>query len=381
MIPYGKQSINNEDIKVVVDILKSDFLTTGPKVKEFEEKFASYVGSKYAVCVSNGTIALHLSCLALSLKEGDEVICTPLTFVSSVNCVLYCGAKPVFVDIDKNGLIDASLIEKKITSKTKAIIPVHYSGISCEMDEIKKIADKCNLKIIEDSCHALGSSYNNKKVGSCFYSDLSVFSFHPVKHITTGEGGMITTNSKEIYDKLIKLRTHGITKNNDEFLNKCEGPWYYEMQELGFNYRLTDFQCALGISQLTRLNDFLIKRKKIANKYNFAFEKNENIELLSFGDNVINSYHLYVIKVKNKDIRLKLFNYLKENNVFCQVHYIPVHLHPYYKKLGYKKGDFLKAEEFYDKIISLPIYYDLLDEEQDRVIELVGEFFKNESKN
>jgi UDP-4-amino-4,6-dideoxy-N-acetyl-beta-L-altrosamine transaminase len=375
MITYGKQSINEKDIESVLDIFKSDFLTTGPKVKEFEEKFAYHVGSKYAVAVSNGTAALHLASLALGLKEGDEVICTPMTFVASSNCVLYCGAKPIFVDIDENGLIDFSKIEEKITSKTKAIILVHYSGNVCNIEEIKKIADKYNLKIIEDSCHALGSKYKENFIGSCSHSNLSCFSFHPVKTITTGEGGMITTNNEELYKKLLLLRTHGITKLDEEFVNKSHGPWYYEMQELGFNYRLTDFQCALGISQLSRLDEFLEKRRKIAERYDESFKENKNVELLKIDKNVFNSYHLYVIKVKDKETRLNIFNYLKENNVFCQVHYIPVHLHPYYKRLGFKEHDFPIAEKFYERIISLPMYADLKEEEQDKVIKLIGDFF------
>jgi UDP-4-amino-4,6-dideoxy-N-acetyl-beta-L-altrosamine transaminase len=378
MIPYSKQSINEKDIHAVSEVLKSDYLTTGPKIKEFEDLFAKKVGSKYAIAVSNGTAALHLACITLNLKEGDEVICTPMTFVASINCVIYCGATPIFVDIDESGLMDASLIEDKITNKTKAIIPVHYSGINCDMLEIKRIADKYNLKIIEDACHALDSKYKNTKTGSCTYSDISIFSFHPVKHITTGEGGMITTNSEKTYKKLSLLRTHGITKNHDEFENKSEGSWYYEMQELGFNYRITDFQCALGINQLKRLNEFVKKRKEIAKKYDDAFKNNENIETLKFKKHKDNSYHLYVIKVKDKDARLKLFNYLKEKEVFCQVHYIPVHLQPYFKKkFGYKEGDLPQAEKFYERIISLPMYPDLEEEELIKIIKMVNDFLNN----
>lgn len=379
MIAYGKQSINKDDIEAVVKVLESNYLTTGPNVLEFENEFSKKVNSKYSVAVSNGTAALHLACLSLGIKEGDEVISTPITFVASSNSVLYCGAKPVLVDVDENGLIDADLIEEKITSKTKAIIVVHYSGLVCDMKKIKQIAQKYDLKIIEDSCHALGGEYYDSKVGSCEYGDIATFSFHPVKHITSGEGGMITTNDEEIYKKLLLLRTHGITKNTDDFENNIDDPWYYEMQELGFNYRITDFQCALGLSQLKRLDLFVNKRREIAQKYNIAFKNNTNIETLFCDEHTYNSYHLYVIKVENSLIRRKLFDYLKGCNIFCQVHYIPLHYQPYYQNLGYKKGDFPKAEEFYDKILSLPMYYDLKEEEQDLVIQKIEEFFnKNE---
>lgn len=241
MIPYGRQTIDEDDIEAVAETLESDFLTTGPKVKEFEEKFASYVGAKYAVVASSGTAALHLACLAAGLQEGQELITSPMTFAASANCALYCGAKPVFCDINlENGLIDENLIEEKINPKTKIIIPVHYAGLPCEMEKIKEIANKHNIIVIEDACHALGAKYKNSKIGDCAHSDMAVFSFHPVKHITTGEGGMITTNSEELYKKLLLFRTHGITKDADRIDNKENGSWFYEMQELGYNYRITD---------------------------------------------------------------------------------------------------------------------------------------------
>jgi len=370
MIPYGKQQIDIEDIKSVVGVLKSDFLTTGPKVNEFEKKICKFVGCKYAVAVSSGTAALHLACLAAGLKKDDELITSPMTFAASSNCALYCNAKPVFVDVNEQGLLDENKIEKKITKKTKIIIPVHYTGLVCEIEKIKKIADKHNLMIIEDACHALGGRYKNSRIGDCKYSDMGIFSFHPVKHITTGEGGIITTNSKKLYEKLKSLRNHGIAKRPDK------NSWYYEIPELGYNYRITDFQCALGINQLRKIEKFIRRRRDIAEKYNKAFEDDENIEVLKENENQFNVYHLYVIKLEDGKIRLKLFNYLKEKGILCQVHYIPVYWHPYYKKLGYEKELCPNAEEFYDRIISLPMYPDLKDEEQDYVIKKVFEFFK-----
>ena len=377
MIPYGKQSINGKDKKAVLEVLDSNWLTTGPKVAEFEKQFAKFVDSKYAVAVSSGTAALHLACLAGGLKKGDELITSPMTFAASANCALYCGAKPVFIDIkNETGLIDEDLIEKKINKKTKIIIPVHYAGQSCQTKKIKEIADKNNLVVIEDACHALGATYNQKKVGSCKYSDMTVFSFHPVKHITTGEGGMITTNSKKLYEKLLSLRSHGMVRDEEKLINENDGPWYHEMQELGFNYRITDLQCALGISQLSRVDEFVSKRQKIAEKYLEAFSTMEEIECLDLAEKNTNSYHLFVIKTENEEIRKKLFEYLKNQNIFCQVHYIPVYRHPYYERLGYKKGLCLQVEKFYERIISIPIYPELKEKDQDKVIKTVKSFYE-----
>jgi UDP-4-amino-4,6-dideoxy-N-acetyl-beta-L-altrosamine transaminase len=375
MIPYGRQFIDEEDIKEVTRVLKSDYLTTGPKISEFEEKFAEYVGIKYAVAVSSGTAALHLACLAGMLEKDDRIITSPLTFSASANCALYCGAWPDFVDIDKQGLIDVNKIEKAITEKTKIIIPIDYSGLPCNMEEIHRISKKHNLLIIKDSCHALGAKYNGMKIGNGKYSDMNIFSFHPVKHVTTGEGGMITTNSKELYNKLKIYRTHGITKDPDEML-KNEGPWYYEMKYLGFNYRITDIQCALGISQLKKLDQFVFRRREIAKLYDEAFENCPYFSCLTENSNQISSFHLYPILLKEKSKRKRIFIKLREKGLGVQVHYIPVYYHPVYQKLGYKKGSCPNAEDFYSREISIPMYPSLTDEEVESVIKILFEVFK-----
>lgn len=370
-IPYGRQNINEDDINAVVEVLKSDFLTTGPKIAEFEEKFADYVGAKYAVAVSNGTAALHIACLAAGLKEGDEVITTPITFAASANCALYCGAKPVFVDIDSVTYnIDYREIEKHITSRTKAIIPVHYTGQPCDMDEIHKIAEKYNLFVIEDAAHAVGAEYKGRKIGSL--SDMTEFSFHPVKHITCGEGGIVTTNNEKLYEKLKLYRTHGITRNTAE-MSRQDGPWYYEQIDLGFNYRITDFQAALGISQLSRVDLFLKRRREIAARYDEAFKNVPGITIPSQMEGTRSAYHLYVIRV-DKKIRRELFEYLQACNIGVNVHYIPVYTFPYYREHGYMNVKCANAEELYSSIISLPIFYDLTDAEQDYVIDKIISF-------
>lgn len=373
-IPYGRQSINEDDIKAVEEVLKSDFLTTGPKIAEFERKFADYVGAKYAVAVSNGTAALHIACMAAGIGEGDEVITTPITFAASANCALYCGATPVFADIDPVTYnISPESIEACITERTKAIIPVHYTGQACDMDAIHKIADRYNLIVIEDAAHAVGAEYKGKKIGSL--SDMTEFSFHPVKHITCGEGGIVTTNREDLYEKLKLFRTHGITRE-EKFLHKVDGPWYYEQIGLGYNYRITDIQAALGISQLGRIDKFLEKRKKIAAKYDEAFRDFDGIEIPKQAEYSNSAYHLYVIKV-DKSIRKALFEYLRANNIGVNVHYIPVYTFPYYREHGYENVKCENAEKLYESIISIPIYYDLSDEEQDYVIDKIKEFMKN----
>lgn len=367
--PYGRQWIDDEDISEVVKVLKSDFLTTGPKIKELEKKFSDYVGSQYAVAVSSGTAALHLACLASGLKKNQEEITSPLTFAASANCALYCGAKPVFVDINNNGLINEEKIKENITKKTRMIIPVHYSGLPCNIEKIKKISEEHNLVVIEDACHAIGARYKNTMIGDCTYSNQTVFSFHPVKHITTGEGGIITTNSKDVYEKLLILRNHGITRELHKFVNVNDGPWYYEMQNLGFNYRITDFQCALGMSQLIKINKFIQRRRQIAHQYDAAFHGKKNLEIIMENKNTFNSYHLYPLRVKDAETRLQLYNFLKSKGIFCQVHYIPVYLHPYYQGLGYKKRLCPLAENFYQREISLPIYPLMNDKDVEYVIQ------------
>ncbi len=369
IIPYQRQFIDEDDIKAVSEALRSDFLTTGPKVKEFEEKFANHVNSKYAVAFSSGTAALHLACLTAGLKQGDELITSAITFLASANCALYCNAKPVFVDIDLQGLMDIEDVKEKINEKTKVIIPIHYGGMPVN---IKELRENFSGIIVEDSCHALGALYNKDKVGNCKYSDMTIFSFHPVKHITTGEGGMITTNNKEIYEKLKVLRNHGI----DHDKKPEQEPWATPMYELGFNYRLTDFQCALGISQLNKLDNFIKSARKIAEKYNQELKNNLNIKIIKEKPEQFNSYHLYSILVKNKEIRLKLYNYLRKNNILVQVHYQPIYLQPYYKNLGYKEGTCPKAEDFYNRLLSLPIYPQLSEQDQNFVINKIKGFFE-----
>lgn len=379
-IPYGRQNITDDDINAVIDVLKSDFLTQGPQVAEFEKAFADYIGVKYAVAVSNGTAALHLCTLALGVKAGDKVITTPITFAASANCVRYADGDVVFADIDaETYLLDINEVEKLLKSAPKGIykgiIPVDFAGRAVDLEAYRKLANEYGCWIIEDACHAPGGYFFDSKgtkhnCGNGEYADLAIFSFHPVKHIACGEGGMITTNDKALYDKLRNLRTHGI-QQNPELRQFNHGLWYYEMQELGYNYRLTDFQAALGTSQLQRAESGLQRRKEIASVYQQAFEGKSYIKQ-QVGVIEGHAYHLYIIEVEN---RKELYDYLRENNIFAQVHYIPVHLMPYYRQFGWKDGDMPMAENYYKNCLSLPMFPTLTDEQQLFVFKTIDAFF------
>ena len=380
-IPYGTQDIGEEEIDAVVSVLKSDFLSTGPKIKEFEKKFANYVGSKYAVAVSSGTAALHCACLAAGIKAGDEVITTPFTFVATSNSILYRGASPIFVDINKNTFnINESCIEEKITSKTKAIIPVHFAGQPCDMDKIKEIANKYNLIIIEDAAHALGAEYKGRKIGTI--GDMTTFSFHPVKHITTGEGGMITTDNEELYKKLLIYRNHGITRDESEFINNKDGNWYYEQIELGYNYRLTDFQSALGIVQLDKMQSSLNRRNEIVEMYEKGLNEIKELKLPKVRNEIKSAWHLYIIRVTDKSInRKEVFDKLREKNIGVNVHYIPAYWNSYYEKLGYKKGLCPNVEEIYEQIITLPLHPKMTNEDVEYIIKSLKDIIRELKEN
>lgn len=365
MIPYGKQNISKDDIEAVTKVLKSDFLTQGPEVNKFEKKIATYTGSKYSVAVNSATSALHLGCLALGVGKNDEVWTVSNSFVASSNAALYCGAKIDFVDIDletnnisilalKKKLIKA----KKINKLPKVVIPVHLAGLSCDMRRIKELSNEYGFRVIEDASHCIGGSYENKKIGSCQYSDICVFSFHPVKIITTGEGGMLTTNSKPLFKKLEKLRTHGITKNKEDFVSSEVPDWYYQQHDLGFNYRMTDIQAALGSSQLKRLDSFISIRSRIANFY--IDNLSDTFDIIKKDNNIGSSNHLFIIKSKKRDLlRTKLL----KNKIFSTLHYFPIHLQPYYRKMGFKMGDFPNTETYGREALSIPLHPGLKDEQ------------------
>ncbi|KAF2519780.1 UDP-4-amino-4,6-dideoxy-N-acetyl-beta-L-altrosamine transaminase [Flavobacterium salilacus subsp. salilacus] len=391
-IPYGRQNITDEDIATVIETLKSDYLTQGPKIKEFEDAFADYVGAKYAVALANGTAALHLCAMALNVQEGDKVITTPITFAASANCIRYCGGEVVFSDIDPDTyLLDFEKVKQLVESSPKGtykgIIPVDFAGRAVNLEKFRALADEYGMWIIEDACHAPGgyfidSANKEQLCGNGNYANLAIFSFHPVKHIASGEGGMITTNDEELYKKLMVLRTHGITRDTDAFKNSANfaagaenqenyPAWYMEMQVLGYNYRLTDIQAALGLSQMKRADEGVERRRKIAARYYDAFRdmpfikgQSESIEG--------HAYHLYIIETEN---RIGLYNFLRENKIFAQVHYIPCHLMPYYQSQGWKENDMPKAEEYYKNCLSLPMYPTLTDEEQEYVINKVKAFY------
>ncbi len=369
-IPYGKQTIDDDDINSVIEALKSDFLTTGPRVQEFEKEICNYTGAKYCVCVSNGTAALHLASLVI-LKENDKVLTTPNSFLSTSNSILYAKAKPIFVDICEDGNIDLELCEKKLEndSSIKAIYVVSFSGKLVDQKKLKELKKKYQIKILEDNAHAIGAVQGNIKAGSCRNSDISIFSFHPVKNMTTGEGGAITTNSKKLYEKLILLRNHGMK------LDTNIAPWHYDMKELGFNYRLTDISCALGLSQLKKINSFLYLRRIIAQRYDEAFKNDKLITpLYSFTND--SAYHLYVIKIDFTGLNIDKKDFvlfMRERNIGLQFHYIPINKQPYYKNLDY--GDEITPimDKYYEESISLPIYPKLSAEEQFYIIKSIKE--------
>jgi len=380
-IPYGRQNITDDDIQSVITVLKSDFLTQGPKVLEFEKAFANYIGVKFAVAVSNGTAALHLCVLALDIKEGDKVITTPITFAATANCVKFCGGDVIFADIDpETYLLDICKVKELLESSPKGtykgIIPVDFTGRAVDLKAFRKLKDDYDLWMIEDACHAPGGYFINdegitENCGNGNYADMSIFSFHPVKHIATGEGGMITTNNEALYKKLQILRTHGIIQKQETSI-KDLSPWYYEMQILGFNYRLTDFQAALGISQLKRAEQSLNRRFEIATIYNDAFRTKPYV-IKQAGIIPGHAYHLYVVEFKQ---RKELYLHLRNNNIFTQVHYIPLHFMPYYKQFGWQEGDFPYAEKYYSQCLSLPIFPTLTNEEQHYIISCIDDFFR-----
>jgi perosamine synthetase len=369
LLPYGHQWIDDADIASVTGVLKSDWITQGNKVDEFENKVAEYCRARYAVAVSSGTAALHAACAVAGISQGDEAITTPITFAATANAVVYCGGKPVFADVKEDTLnIDPDEIKKRLSPRTKAILPVDFTGHPAELDEIISMAKERDLIVIEDACHALGAEYKGKKIGGL--ADMTILSFHPVKHITTGEGGMILTDNKDFYERLKLFRHHGIVKDNTD-----KGSWYYEIDSLGYNLRITDFQCALGISQLKKLDSFIERRRQIAASYNRAFSKIPEIITPVEKEDIRAAYHLYVIQLRTERLkadREAVFNALRAENIGVNVHYVPLHLQPFYRRhFGYRKGDFPKAERYYERAITLPLFPRMSDEDINDVIRAV----------
>lgn len=381
-IPYGRQLISESDIEAVVSVLRSDWLTQGPNIEKFEKTVAQYCGAKYAVAVSNATAALHIACIAAGVGNGDSVWTSPNSFVASSNCALYCNGSIDFVDIDKKTYnMDPLAFERKVgisQKPPKVLIPVHFSGQSCDMERLWLHAKKSGATIIEDASHAIGGSYKNERIGSCRFSDMTIFSFHPVKIITTGEGGIITTNNPILYEKLTMLRSHGITRNTEKFKNTNDGKWYYEQQLLGYNYRMTDMQAALGTSQMQKLDEFVQRRRILALQYNQELDKLPVITPYQ-SEVGASAYHLYVIQLQPDKLtknRAQVFEELKESGIDVNVHYIPIHTQPYYQKLGFKVGDFPEAERYYRHAISLPMHASLSDGDQNYVIETLKRVLK-----
>jgi UDP-4-amino-4,6-dideoxy-N-acetyl-beta-L-altrosamine transaminase len=386
MIPYGRQDINQDDIDTVINILKSDFLTQGPMIPKFEQDIANYCEVKHGVAVNSATSALHIACLALELGEGDILWTSPNTFVASANCGLYCGAEVDFVDIDSDSynmspskLEEKLILAKKNNKLPKVVIPVHFAGQSCDMKRINDLSKIYGFHIIEDASHAIGSKYLDKPVGNCIFSDITIFSFHPVKIITTAEGGLATTNSHELASKMELFRSHGVTRDPEKMTKKSEGGWYYQQIALGFNYRMTELQAALGISQLQRLDDFVAKRHLLQERYSELL-KDLPIVLPHQSEDSWSALHLYPVQLKLDEINKthkQVFTELRKNDIGVNLHYIPVHLQPYYQKIGFNSGDFPNAEHYYSCAISIPLYQGLTYSEQDEVVNVIKQVFLN----
>lgn len=386
MIPYGKQDINQQDIDGVVEVLQSDFLTQGPKVPEFEQSLVASTGANYALAVNSATSALHIACLALGLGEGDWLWTSPITFVASANCGLYCGARVDFVDIDAAtyNMCPKKLEEKLITAKEngtlpKVVVPVHLCGQPCDMQAIGRLAKEYGFKVIEDASHAIGGKYHGKPIGNCEYSDITVFSFHPVKIVTTAEGGAVVTNNKLLADKMALLRSHGITRDPEQMEGESHGGWYYQQIDLGFNYRMTELQAALGVTQMQRLEQFITARHRLAARYNDLLKRLPVVLPFQL-ENTYSGLHLYVIRLQLENISLThkaVFDALREKGIGVNLHYIPVHTQPYYKKMGFKQGDFPESEQYYQEAISLPMFHAMRDEQQDEVVRVLAEVLES----
>lgn len=386
MIPYGRQDISEADIQAVVDVLRSDWLTQGPAVERFEQEVARYCGAKYAVAVSNATAALHIACLAANLGKDDVLWTSPNTFVASANCALYCGAGVDFVDIDSRSYnLSVDQLEQKLAKAEqegrlpKVVVPVHFAGQSCDMACIDVLAKRYGFTVIEDASHAIGGRYRESRVGSCVFSDMTVFSFHPVKIVTTGEGGMVLTNRRDLYERLLRLRSHGITRDPAQMDQQTHGPWYYQQIELGFNYRMTDMQAALGASQMQRLDAFVSRRQQLAQRYD-ALLSGLPLAMPWRDPQAYSAFHLYVVRLRLDAIgtscgksHSQIFAALRERGIGVNLHYIPVHTQPHYRKLGFGLGDFPQAEQYYREAISLPLYYALSDSQQDQVVQTIRE--------
>jgi UDP-4-amino-4,6-dideoxy-N-acetyl-beta-L-altrosamine transaminase len=390
-IPYGHQYVDSNDIKEVIKALRSEWLTQGPKVRDFEESLRGYTRARYAVAVSSGTAALHTACLAAGIKPGISVVTSPITFAASSNAVLYCGGRPLFADVaGDTANIDPSALERKVSKSTKAVIPVHFTGHPADMVEIRRIAKKKGLTVIEDAAHALGAKYRGSVIGDCRYSDMAIFSFHPVKAIASGEGGAITTNSKYLYNRLLTFRNHGFINDAKSFSNpqtmrRYAGKWYHEMQELGFNYRITDIQCALASSQLKKIEAFIKRRREIIDIYNDELSDIRAIDLPTEKTYVRSAWHLYQIRIRPdassnvEGLRKRFYRHLRREGIGAQIHYIPVYWHPYYRKLGYKEGLCPNAERFYKSVVTIPLFYDLRRNEIDHIVKTIRHFFRRRS--